>query len=75
MKIIIHHHLINHCPVTNEDVNLSNRIFGSDISMMKGRSTCPKPVQVIDDYIETTKKITSINQLLDLDIDFMFINT
>ena len=55
MKTIIRHNLIKNCPVTTEDVNLANIMFGPDISMLKVRSTCPKPVQVIDDSIEIPK--------------------
>ena len=32
MKMIIHLNLINNYPVITEDVNLSNRMFGPDIS-------------------------------------------
>ena len=55
MKIIICQNLIKNFPVTTEDVNMENRMFGPDISMLKGKSTNPKPVQVIDDSIEITK--------------------
>ena len=42
--------------MTTEDVKLTNSIFGPDISMMKGPSTRPNPVQVIDDSIDIPKK-------------------
>ena len=55
MKIIIYQNLIKNFPETTEDVNMENIMFEPDISMLKGKSTNPKPVQVIDDSIEITK--------------------
>ena len=52
MKIIICQNSIKNYPLTNEDVNLTNRMFGPDISTLKGQYTLPKTVQVIDDLIE-----------------------
>ena len=42
---------------------------------MKVLSTRPKPIKFIDDYIDIPNKLISRNQLLDLYIDAMFINT
>ena len=75
MKTIIHHNLIKNCPVTTEYENLTNIIFGPDISTLKRWSTRPKPVQVIDDSIDIPKELISSSQLLYLDIYVMFINT
>ena len=74
MKMIFCHNLIKNCPVTTEDVKLTNSIFGPDISTMKGPSTRPNPVQVIDDSIDIQKKQMRRNKLLDLDINVMFID-
>ena len=54
-KMIICQNLINNCFVITEDVNMSNRVFGPDISTLKGKYTRPKTVQVIDDSIEIPK--------------------
>ena len=55
MKIIICHHLIKNCPVTNKGVNMDNIMFGPGISMLEGLSTHPKYVQVIEDLIYISK--------------------
>ena len=53
--MIIFQNLIKNCHVTTEGVNREKRMFGPDISMLKGRSTCPKYVQVIDYLIDIPK--------------------
>ena len=73
-KILIHQNLIKYCPMTTEDINLVNRMFGPDISTLKGWSTCTKPFQSIYDYIKIPKALISSDQLLDLAINGMFIN-
>ena len=75
MKMIICKNLIKNFPGTTEDINLANIMFGPYISMLKGKYAHPKPIQVIDDYIEIPEELISINYLLSLDIDVMFINT
>ena len=55
INIYIHHNLIKNCPVTTEDVNMANIMFGPDILMLKGQYTRNKPVQVIDDSIDIPK--------------------
>ena len=55
MKMIVCQNLIKNYPVTTEDVNMANRIFGPYISILKGRYTRPKPVQVVYDSIEIPK--------------------
>ena len=56
MNLIIRHNLIKNCPVTTEDINLSNRMFSPDISMLKVQYKFPKTFQVMYDYIEIPKK-------------------
>ena len=51
MKMIFCHNLIKNCPVITEDIIMDDLILGPDVSMFKGKSTSPKPVQVIDDSI------------------------
>ena len=39
-------------PVTTDDINLAEKIFGRDIGAIKGKTTRRKPVPVVDDYID-----------------------
>ena len=52
LKMVLKQNLFQNCPVTVNDVNLAEKIFGPDVSSLKGRSTRPKPNQVVDDKIE-----------------------
>ena len=53
--MIICQNLIKNCPVTIENINMANIMFGPDISKLKVRYTCPKTVQVIYDLTEIPK--------------------
>jgi len=60
--------------VTIEDINNAEKIFGKDVSTLKGRSTQKKPIPVIDESIEIPKEIIDNNQKNTLYMDIMFIN-
>ena len=74
MKAVIRQNLIRNCPVTTEDVNLAEEIFGPDISTLKGRSTRPSPTTVVDDLIEIPEELKKKNRFVDLAIDIILIN-
>jgi hypothetical protein len=42
-KSLLRMNVIKDCPVTTEDVNIAEKIFGKDISSLKGKSTRRKP--------------------------------
>ena len=74
MKAVIRQNLIRNCPVTTEDVNLAEEIFGPDISTLKGRFTRPSPTTVVDDLIEIPEELKKKNQYVDMAIDIIQIN-
>jgi hypothetical protein len=45
-KSLLRMNVIKNCPVTTEDVNIAEKIFGKDISSLKGKSTRRKPKSV-----------------------------
>jgi hypothetical protein len=63
--------VIQNCPVTVEDVNISEKIFGPDMSSLKGKSTRRKPKPVRSHLIEIPKEIITKHHDIDLCMDTM----
>jgi hypothetical protein len=61
-------------PVTIEDVNISEAIFGPDIGGIQGKTTRSKPNPVFSDYIEIPPELVRRQQHVTLCIDTMFVN-
>jgi hypothetical protein len=73
-KAILRQNIIKTCPVTIEDVNVAERIFGPDIGTLKGKSTRKKPTPVKSDLIEIPRELKQLHQDLTFCMDIMFIN-
>jgi hypothetical protein len=58
--------IIKNCPVTVEDVNIADQIFGPDMSSLKGKSTRRKPKPPVrQDLIEIPKELITKHQKVD----------
>ena len=66
--------IIVNCPFTPQDLKKSDNIFGPDVPSMKGKYVRRSPESVVYDYVNTPKKILSMNTGLEVSINFMFIN-
>ena len=73
-KALIKMNAIANCPVTIEDVNIAEDIFGPDISTLKGKSTRPKTKVVVNDEIEIPNEIIEKNYSIELCVDTMCVN-
>ncbi|CAJ1944663.1 unnamed protein product [Cylindrotheca closterium] len=73
-KLAIRGNFFKNCPITEEDVNISEKIYGPSVSTIKGKQKRPTPKAVVDDWIEMPKELLKHNLNLDLCIDIMFIN-
>ena len=51
-KAMITINAIRNNPVTVEDINLAEKIFGPDIRSLKGKTTRRTPAPIVADYIE-----------------------
>jgi hypothetical protein len=56
--MIITTNAIAYNPVTTENINLAEQIFGQDIGSLKGKTTRWKPIPIAQDYIEIPSKLT-----------------
>jgi hypothetical protein len=65
---------IRNCPVTTEDVNIAKKIFGPDMSSLKGKSTCRKSTPVREDTVGIPEELIVHNSEIELCIDIMYVN-
>ncbi len=61
-------------PITIQDINLAEKIFGPDIGALKSKTTCTKPAPIINNYIETPTELINTQQEFILCMDGMKIN-
>jgi hypothetical protein len=73
-KTLIKMNAIKNCPVTTEDVNNAEKIFGADMSSLRGKSTRRKSTPVQEDVIEIPEELILQNCEIDLCIDIMYVN-
>jgi hypothetical protein len=73
-KHIIQTNQIKNCPVTLEDIRVSERTLGQDMYAIKGKSTRSKPKVVINDYVEVPKELIEAQKSVTLCVDIMFLD-
>jgi hypothetical protein len=73
-KALIKMNAIKNCPVTTEDMTNAKKIFGTDMSSLRGKSTRCKSTPVREDSIEIPEELILQNCEIDLCIDIMYVN-
>jgi hypothetical protein len=73
-KSLLQMNIIKNCPVTVEDVNIADKIFGPDMSSLKGKSVRQKPKPVRKDLIEIPKELIEQHKDIELCMDTMYVN-
>ena len=73
-KALLKMNVIKNCPVTSEDVTMAEKIFGPDISNLKGKSTRRKVEAVREDNIEIPKELIEQHREIELCMDTMYVN-
>jgi len=74
LKAVVRGNMIKNNPVTIEDINIAEAIYGKDVSSLQGKSTRRKPEVVRSDLIEIPKQLIERNQNIELCIDVMHVN-
>jgi hypothetical protein len=74
LKAALRMNLIRDVPVTTKDIEIAEKIFGPDISSLKGKTTRKKPVPVIEDYVEIPRELIAAQQNVTLCADAMKVN-
>ena len=73
-KAIIRMNAIENNPVTTQDIDLAEKIFGPDIGALKGKSTRCSPIPVVDDEIDIPRELIRSQRDITLCIDGMKVN-
>jgi hypothetical protein len=73
-KWIVQSNQIKDCPVTVQDVDASNKIWGKNIAALKGKTTRTKPIHVARDFIKVPKELLQLHKEVFLTCDIFFVN-
>ena len=73
-KTMINLNAIKDNPITVQDIEMAEKIFGPDISNLKGKTTRKKPLPVVEDYITIPKELTRAQKDVTLCMDTIKIN-
>ena len=62
LKMILWHNIIHNFPVTVEDIEIVDKIFGPDVSSLKVITIIQRSKVVVDNFIEITREPIENNQ-------------
>ncbi len=74
LKYVIQRNAIQDCPVTLEDVELAEKIYGPNVASIKGKTTHQKPTPVRSNLVEIPFPLLEAQRGVDLCFDTMFVN-
>jgi len=75
MREIIRMNMITNNPITTKDVDLAERIFGTDRGTIKGKTTRRKPIPVVEDMIDIPSELVQVQEDVILTLDGMTVNS
>ena len=73
-KGMVREKLITNCPVTVQDVENANRIFGPDLANLRGKTIRTKPEHVRIEYVQIPRDFVELHKYVTLVADVMFVN-
>jgi hypothetical protein len=71
---MVHEKLITNCPVTVQDINNANRIFGPDLANLRRKTTRTKPECVRVKIVQIPWDFVQLHKYVMLVADVMFVN-
>ena len=72
--MMIRQKIIQNFPVTVEDIEIAEKIFGTYMSTLKGITTIKRPKVVVDNFNQTPRELIDNTQELILCMDIMLID-
>ena len=66
--------ITKNCPVTVQDVENANRIFGPDLANLRGKTIRTKPEHVHIEYVQIPRDFVELHKYVTLVADVMFVN-
>ena len=74
MKVMIKMNSVSNCPVTIEDVELAEKIYGKDVASLKGKTVRRKPNPVVNNMIELPPELMEAQGKVEICFDILYIN-
>jgi hypothetical protein len=74
LKWVVQSNQIKDCPVTAQDVNVTLKIWGPNVALLKGKTVPSTPLVVVQDIVEVPKEIRENHKHATLTIDIFFVN-
>jgi hypothetical protein len=73
-KAMIANNMITNCPVTVNDVDRAEHIYGKDIAALKGKTVRKTPKPVVVDYVDVPLEILNKHRSVSMTGDVFFVN-
>ena len=71
---VVRSNMIKDFPVTLDDTNVAQGIWGKDIAALKGKTTRRKPEPVAMDFVKVPKELMKLHNNVFLTADIFFVN-
>jgi hypothetical protein len=73
-KWVIRSNQIKYCPVTIQDIDVATKMWGKNITALKGKTTRSKTHPVARDYVKVPKELLKLHKEVFLTTDIFFVN-
>jgi hypothetical protein len=73
-KSIITSNMVKSIPITIDDINKAEKVFGPNVGVLKGKTTQQKPAPVVSDYVKIPRELVQNHQSVILCMDGIVIN-
>ena len=73
-KWVIRSNQIKDCPVTVQDIDIAQQIWGKNIAALKGKTARGKPNAVAKDFVKVPMELMKLHHEVYLTVDIFFVN-